>query len=71
MFIYILIIYLFHFNNKVDTMDISAGVLVREGNIIRRGPRQVDKSIVLSILHEIIIILDIKKNPYIFTCNEP
>ena len=34
-------------------MDISAGVLVREGNIIRRGPRQVNKSIiVLSILHE-------------------
>ena len=27
-------------------MDISAGVLVREGNIIRRGPRQVNKSIV-------------------------
>lgn len=33
-------------------MDISAGVLVREGNILRRGPRQVNKSIVLSILHE-------------------
>jgi len=27
-------------------MDISAGVLVREGNIIRRGPRQVNKSII-------------------------
>lgn len=27
----------------VDTMDISAGVLVREGNIIRRGPRQIPR----------------------------
>ena len=26
---------------QVDTMDISAGVLVREGKIVRRGPRQV------------------------------
>jgi len=27
----------------VDTMDISAGVLVREGNIVRRGPRQIPR----------------------------
>lgn len=27
----------------VDAMDISAGVLVREGNIIRRGPRQIPR----------------------------
>ncbi|CAH3197022.1 unnamed protein product [Porites evermanni] len=29
----------------VDTMDISAGVLVREGKIIRRGPRQVPRRV--------------------------
>ncbi|XP_078384447.1 uncharacterized protein LOC144666890 isoform X1 [Oculina patagonica] len=27
----------------VDTMDISAGVMVREGNIVRRGPRQISR----------------------------
>lgn len=29
----------------VDTMDISAGVLVREGKLIRRGPRQVPRRV--------------------------
>lgn len=29
----------------VDTMDISAGVLVREGNIVRRGPRQIPRRV--------------------------
>ena len=27
--------------SQVDTMDINAGVVVREGKIVRRGPRQV------------------------------
>ncbi|KAJ7358674.1 hypothetical protein OS493_022107 [Desmophyllum pertusum] len=27
----------------VDTMDISAGVLVREGKLVRRGPRQISR----------------------------
>ena len=30
-------------------MDISAGVLVREGNIVRRGPRQV-KGVLSSVI---------------------
>ena len=30
---------------QVDTMDISAGVLVREGKLIRRGPRQVERTV--------------------------
>lgn len=38
-------------------MDISAGVLVREGNIIRRGPRQVKKAFI--ILNMGIIYMDI------------
>lgn len=29
----------------VDTMDISAGVLVREGKIVRRGPRQMSRRV--------------------------
>lgn len=29
----------------VDTMDISAGVLVREGKVVRRGPRQLSRRV--------------------------
>ena len=55
-------------------MDISAGVLVREGNIIRRGPRQVNKSVVLSILHEkkyIRYYIGHKKNPCMISQKMP
>lgn len=66
-FIYILFFSVVSFfYNKVDTMDISAGVLVREGNIVRRGPRQVNKNIVLSIWHEK-IYMDIFLHTFTFT----
>ena len=41
-------------------MDISAGVLVREGKIIRRGPRQVERTVLNSSK-----LLDLKSDQFV------
>lgn len=47
---------------QVDTMDISAGVLVREGKLIRRGPRQVERTVNYGTLKLINFISQAKRS---------